>query len=119
MIEYSDDLIVNPEAYWKKRALDAEALLKEAIPRERYMSVFNRSAELQDRNARKSEEIAELKAEVERLRSLVKEAFIEGYDDCYMQANEGKEPEECFQFAPLTAWEESESKKAQQQEDGE
>lgn len=95
---------------WKARAEKAEADTQKAL--DAYSKARNDLAF-------KELEIRKLKAEVERLRSLVKEAFIEGYDDCYMQANEGKEPEECFQFAPLTAWEESESKKAQQQEDGE
>jgi hypothetical protein len=38
------------------------------VPWDRYKAVFDRSAGLQDRNVKKAQEIAELKAEVERLR---------------------------------------------------
>ena len=40
-----------------------------------------------------------------KLEELVRKAYLEGYDDCYMDANEGKEPEDCFQFSP--DWENS------------
>ncbi len=36
---------------------------------------------------------------------VAREAYFEGYDDCYMQNNVDKEPDECTQFSPK--WNES------------